>query len=106
MSRGTQAGERARHSVVPVLLRAATRPVATECHPQNWRPCNYTRRAAVFVLRCVKAGKGGLRTPRIPAMSALARLTQSPRTTTIVKVWDAECELWLERVIRKTHRGE
>ncbi|MGO9607054.1 MAG: hypothetical protein ACLQAT_27295 [Candidatus Binataceae bacterium] len=30
-------------------------------------------------------------------------MTQSLRTTTIVKVWDAEYEWWVERVIRKAY---
>jgi len=47
---------------------------------------------AIFVLPGEKAGKGRLRAPGIPMMSSIGRMTQSLGTTTIVKVWDAECE--------------
>jgi hypothetical protein len=53
----------------------------------------------VFVLRCEKAGKGGLRPPKLPSTITL-RVTAKQQATAIVKLPDAECEWWLERVVR------
>ena len=48
---------------------------------------------AILLLR-ERAGKSGWRAPRISEMSALGRMNEH--------LWDAECEWWLERVVRKT----
>jgi len=78
--------------------------------PEPWRPntiyglgdrMTIRDERAVFVLRCEKAGESGPRPPRILASSAIAGMTQGLRTTTIVTVWDAECDWRVERVIRK-----
>jgi hypothetical protein len=80
--------------------------------PEPWRPNAIYRSGdrgtlrderAIFVLQCEKSGKGGLQAPRIPAMSTLGKITQSLRTTTIVKVWHGECDWRLEKVIRKAY---
>ena len=55
----------------------------------------------VFVLRCEKGGKGGLRPPRVPQYAA--RISEHQHLTEVVKIHDAQCEWWLERAVRKTH---
>ena len=72
--------------------------------PEPWRPNAIyklgdpvTLRAErrVFVVRCEKGGKGGLRAPRLPGNAALVQ-----NSTAIVKIPDAESEWWLESVVR------
>jgi len=81
--------------------------------PEPWRPnavykvgdrVTLRDERAIFVLRCEKAGKGGLRPPRLPvAMSTMTGLAETLLETTIVKAWDVECEWWLERVVRRAY---
>lgn len=62
---------------------------------------------AIFVLRCEKAGKSGLRAPRIlAAMSTMVDLAEKLLATTIVNAWDVECEWRLEKVIRRSYGGQ
>ncbi|MGO9604607.1 MAG: hypothetical protein ACLQAT_14660 [Candidatus Binataceae bacterium] len=72
--------------------------------PEPWRPnavyklgdrVTLRGERSVFVLRCEKGGKGGLRLPKLPENTALAQ-----DSTVIVKIPDAECEWWIERVVR------
>ena len=54
----------------------------------------------VYVLRCERAGKGGLRPPRLPA--TIITRSQDHHENAIIRLYDAECEWWLERVVHKT----
>ena len=58
----------------------------------------------VYVLRCEKAGRGGLRPPKLPS-TIITRYAEDHHDTAIIKLYDAECEWWLERVVRKTYIG-
>jgi hypothetical protein len=58
----------------------------------------------VYVLRCEKAGRGGLRPPKLPG-AIIMRHAEAHRDTAIIKLYDAECEWWVERVVRKTYVG-
>jgi hypothetical protein len=75
--------------------------------PGPWRPNAVYKRGDrvtirsernVFVLRCEKAGRGGLRPPKLPSTITL-RFGEDRQAAAIVKLADAECEWWLERVI-------
>jgi len=77
--------------------------------PEPWRPdaiyklgdrMTLRDEHNVFVLRCEKAGRSGLRPPKMPANAAfIAEHQQWPE---IVKIYDAQCEWWLERVVCKS----
>jgi len=71
--------------------------------PEPWRPNGIYKlgdrvtlrgERSVFVLRCEKGGRGGLRLPKLPENAVSVR-----NSTVIVKIPDAECEWWLERVV-------
>jgi len=49
----------------------------------------------VLVLRCEKGGRSGMRLPKLPENLAVVR-----DATAIIKIVDAECEWWIERVVR------
>ncbi len=76
--------------------------------PEPWRPNEIYRlgdrvtlrdQRNVFVVRCEKGGRCGLRPPKLPENSAVL-IQYSPEA---VKIYDAQCEWRLERVIRKTY---
>jgi hypothetical protein len=76
--------------------------------PEPWRPNAIYKlgdrvalrdQHAVFVVRCGKGGRCALRPPKLPE-NAAALIQYS---TEVIKIYDAECEWWLERVIRKTY---
>jgi hypothetical protein len=81
--------------------------------PAPWRPNAIYQIGArvtirdehnVYVLRCESPGRVGLRPPKLPH-TIILRHTESLHATAIVKVYDGECEWWLERAIRKTCSG-
>ena len=72
--------------------------------PEPWRPnaiyklgdrVTLRGERAVFVLRREKGGKDGLRVPKL--LENFAVVQNSP---VIVKILDAECEWWIERIVR------
>jgi len=76
--------------------------------PGPWRPnavyklgdrVTIRNKRHVFVLRCEKAGRGGMRPPKLFSTLTL-RVTEKHEASAIVKLPDAECEWWLERVVR------
>ena len=79
-------------------------PMTLSHLPKPWRPnamyklgdrVTLRGERRVFVVRCEKGGKGGLRPPRLPESAGLVQ-----NSTSIVKIPDAECEWWLERIVR------
>ncbi len=84
--------------------------------PEPWRPNAIYRlgdrvtlrdRRNVFVVRCEKGGRCGLRPPNVSVIAVFianaALIAEHRHWTEIVKIYDAECEWWLERVVRKTY---
>jgi hypothetical protein len=72
--------------------------------PEPWRPNAIYKSSDrvtvrdepnIYVLRCEKGGRSGLRLPKLPEAVAVVR-----DATAIVKIIDAECEWWIERVVR------
>jgi hypothetical protein len=61
----------------------------------------------VFVAHCEKGGRGGLRPPKVSVIAVLIANTglkaKHRHWSEIVKIYDAECEWGLERIIRKTY---
>jgi len=79
--------------------------------PARWRPNAFHKTGDrvtirnernVFVLR--KSRQGGSRLPKLPSTITL-RVSQDQKTTAIVKLSDAQCEWWLERVVRIVRDG-
>ena len=78
--------------------------------PQPWRPNGLYQRGdrvtirdagSVYVLLCEKWGKGGLRPPKLPR-TMVTREFEHQHEGAIVKLYDGECEWWLERAVRRT----
>ena len=78
--------------------------------PEPWRPNAIYKLSdrvtvrtpeCVFVLRCEKGGKGGLRPPRVPQYAG--RMGKVQHSTEIVKIYDAQRKWWIERVVRKAY---
>jgi hemin uptake protein HemP len=78
--------------------------------PQPWRPNALYQRGdrvtirdegSVYVLRCERWGKGGLRPPKMPRTMITCEIAHQHKIA-IVRLYDGECEWWLERAVRRT----